>query len=90
VRASLLFTFDLVATGVVITVGVQLGRLYRRFRPAGGSDDDGGGEAPWRYDPRGPAGGSRMGVSPHCGGGSGRVRSSSRPKAKRKVRRSRP
>jgi hypothetical protein len=89
VRASLIFTFDLVATGVVITVGVQLGRLYRRFRPAGGSDE-GGGEAPWRYDPRGPAGSARMGVSPHCRGGGGRVRSSSRPKAQRKVWRSRP
>jgi len=51
--ASALFVFDLALTGVVITAGVQLGRLYRHFRPAGGSGDGG---APWTYSPRRPPG----------------------------------
>lgn len=50
--ASALFVFDLALTGLVITVGVQLGRLYRHFRPAGGSD----GGPPWRYAPQRPPG----------------------------------
>src|SRR5690242_21704601 len=51
--ASALFVFDLALTAVVITAGVQLGRLYRHFRPAGGSGDGG---APWTYSPRRPPG----------------------------------
>jgi len=54
--ASALFVFDLALTGVLITAGVQLGRLYRHFRPAGGSD----GGPPRRYGPpRPPRPGSR-------------------------------
>jgi len=49
--ASALFVFDLALTAVVITAGVQLGRLYRHFRPADGSD---GGGPPWRYGPQRP------------------------------------
>jgi len=50
--ASALFVFDLALTGVVITAGVQLGRLYRHFRPTGGSD----GGPQWRYGPQRPPG----------------------------------
>ena len=49
----IVFTFDVVAAGGIMLVLDRLGRLYRRFRPAGGPGGKDGVE-PWRYGPRGP------------------------------------
>jgi hypothetical protein len=54
-----LFTFDLVAAGLVCVAYTQAARLVRRLLGRGGSGDSGG-EMPWKYSPFRPGG------SPHA------------------------
>ena len=56
-----LFTFDLLFTGLVCVAYTQAARLVRRLLGRGGSGGSGG-ELPWRYSPYRPGG------SPHAHG----------------------
>lgn len=51
-----LFTFDLLVTGLVCVIYVQTGRLIRWLLKRDASGGSGGG-MPWRYSPFGPHGG---------------------------------
>ena len=51
-----LFTFDLLVTGLVCVIYVQTGRLIRWLFKRDASGGPGGG-MPWRYSPFGPHGG---------------------------------
>ena len=52
----MLFTFDLLVTGLVCVIYVQTGRLIRWLFKRDASGGSGGG-MPWRYSPFGPHGG---------------------------------
>ena len=52
----MLFTFDLLVTGLVCVIYVQTGRLIRWLFKRDAYGGSGGG-TPWRYSPFGPPGG---------------------------------
>jgi hypothetical protein len=56
VSGWVLFTFDLLVTGLVCVIYVQTGRLIRWLFKRDASGGSGGG-TPWRYSPFGPPGG---------------------------------